>query len=271
MKREMRYNFKFLKNNSLQESFRRNRACFAALSYPGGTLTEITWDFDHQSGITVEEFKELFTYLFTTGEQYGVQFEFQETYVDHPNKVYNPEWGDSYQSDKPWTRVVISSVENYPRSLFMNKLFMIRNLGRYAEHYVLFKKLLSNGVSLGIAAYIGANFHKTKALVENTNYTLISYAESLYPPHRICEIRNAANCKHHLMSYKGEPWSTGGGYHNVCKSIKKDIKRNCKQFKSPTLESLATSRDFYNYYEKESLNSIVNKLMETRRTKDFFA
>lgn len=269
MKRNMRYNYVFTREGKEPEvSIRRNRACFYALYSIPGVLNEIHWDFDHESGITREEFIELFTYLFTTGEQYGVQFEIGESYKDELNKPFREEFKDTYESDSIWTPVKITNLGNYPRNLMMNKLFMIRNLGRYNFHYKLYKHLREKEVQMGVAAYIGANFQKKvhlNALAEDSYY-LITYAESLQSSARLCEIRNAALCNHKLITNGGRPWNLGGGYDGVCSAI--NTKAKVTQFRSKNLGSFGGFNNGGDY-KASVIDKILNSILKKKRPKKF--
>jgi len=104
-------------------------------------------------------------------------------------------------------------------------------------------------------------------LIANSDkYTLITYAESLKKNHKLSEVRNAALCRHHLMTSKGRPWKERGGYNGVCSSLYKERKRNSKEFPSPELQSYF---DPNFYIKSESIDLMLNKLLRISRPKKF--
>lgn len=262
MARNMRYDH-LIETDGGNELWRRrnNRACFAGIGWIEGKLLQLNWDFDHGSGITVDEFKQLITHFFTTGEQYGIQFEFGETYTDDP-LVTKKENGDLYDGKNPWTPVIFTNLGDYPRSLFMNKLFMIRNLGRYPHHYIVYKKMVEAGIPFPVAAYLGANFAPNGGLVGN-GYRLITYAESIWSNRTIAEIRNAAYCRHDLMDHKGKPWKLRGGYNNVCNGIARDGRTTSKTLK-------VVNKGDASFWNNKAFDGLIKLVAAKRHHKKIF-
>lgn len=142
------------------------QACWAALTLRGmpdnQRLHELEWHFEKGDGVyksSVEEVRQMVEYFFPEDNRYGITIEFSG---DSP---LNDENCLDIHGRRPnigvhRSVVTFSNLGNYPKYLFMNKIFMIRNLNRYGESYGMFNKFRKIGVDLGTACVLGATINQ---------------------------------------------------------------------------------------------------------------
>ena len=187
------------------------QACFAAFALRGMNkdlrVHELDWHFEKNDGekagdgASVEEVTELVNHFFPEDQRNGMTVEFLGQSEQHPDREV----------------VRFSNMGGYPRNLFMGKIFTIRNLNRYPESYLFFKKMKATGVPTRYAAVLGATIQHQMGFGGAFSIVFRGYARTMNPSsHTVADMRNAANNK--IVGEIGANWGdTGednyGGYN----------------------------------------------------------
>ena len=187
----------------------RSQACFSDLALRNMNeelrVHELDWHFEVGDGVnrsTVEEVKEMVHYFFGEDQRLGMTIEFI---------------GVSEVTDVPREVVRFSNMGEYPRGLFVAKLFTIRNLNRYCESYKMYTKLLKVGVPKMYAVVMASTLHEQKNFRGDVFYVMREYARSMNPTvHTMADWRNQA--KSINVGKLGYPWGdpqhdARGGYN----------------------------------------------------------
>lgn len=187
----------------------RSQACFAdlALRQMNSELRvhEFDWHFEVGDGVnrsTVAEVQEMIGHFFREDQLMGMTVEFI---------------GASEITDVPREVVRFSNMGEYPRGLFMAKLFTIRNLNRYCESYHMYLKLLKVGVQKMTAVAMAANIHSNKNFRGDINYVMRDYARTInWTLHTMADWRNLAENNHlgQLGYAWGDPQEDARGGYN---------------------------------------------------------
>lgn len=155
----------------------------------------------------------------------------------------------------------ISNLEHYPRDLFMNKLFMIRNLNRYPQSYCLFKKMSAVGVPFRYAMALSSTLERSSTFNGRSYIFFRGYAR-LLNPHvaTVADLRNAANNK--SLGDGGQPWiKCGNGYGYGKDQIEGSITSG-KRTTSPTLDTVVEGSS--SHFDWKGLMKIVAALTGTK-------
>lgn len=189
----------------------RSQACFADMALRNMNdqlrVHEFDWHFEVGNGVnrsTVEEVREMIGHFYPEDQREGMTIEFI---------------GVSEITDVPREVVRFSNMGEYPRGLFMAKLFTIRNLNRYCESYLMYQKLLKVGVPKKFAVVMGANIHSMKNFRGDDIYTMRDYARTINAfNHTMADWRNHAENAH--LGQLGYKWGDGkydarGGYNRA--------------------------------------------------------
>ena len=188
----------------------REQACFADLALRSMNaelrVHEFDWHFEVGDGVlrsTPEEVREMIGHFFKEDDLHGMTIEFI---------------GASEVTDVPREVVRFSNMGEYPRGLFMAKLFTIRNLNRYCESYKMYLKLLKAGVPKMFAVVMGANIHEQLSFRGEVKYVLRDYARTInQTTHTMADWRNHAENSHlGQLGYNwGDPSTDACGGYNV--------------------------------------------------------
>lgn len=167
----------------------RNQACFADLALRGMDrelrVHEFDWHYevgDGENRSTPEEVQAMIRHFFQEDQLMGMTVEFI---------------GKSEVEGVEREVVRFSNMGEYPRGLFMAKLFTIRNLNRYCESYRMYRKLMKAGVPQMFAAVMGATIHEQKNFRGDVTYVMRDYARTINPNlHTMADWRNHAENNH---------------------------------------------------------------------------
>lgn len=200
----------------------RNQACFADLALRGMDselrVHEFDWHYEAGDGVsrsTSEEVQTMIRHFFKEDQLMGMTIEFI---------------GKSEVEGVEREVVRFSNMGDYPRGLFMAKLFTIRNVNRYVESFKMYRKLMSVGVPQMFAAVMGATLHEQKNFRGESSYVMREYARTInHSLHTMADWRNHAENNHRgqLGYLWGDPAEEArGGYnYRTFDGVEKALKR----------------------------------------------